>query len=452
MFLKQYSSHFKVNFYLAYPVMLSQLGHVMVGVADSVMVGQLGAEPLAAASLANVIFHVLMTFGIGVSYAITPLVAAADGEGNIRKSAEVLRHGTLINFIIGIILVTMVFVGSRGLYFLDQPVVVVKYAIPYLVIITLSVIPLMFFQSARQFAEGLAHTRQAMYITVASNFLNIFLNYLLIFGKLGFPELGLIGAGIATLISRVIMGISMWIFILKSSRYTPYILEAKMVKWSNSIARKMLRIGLPAGFQFIFEVGAFGISSIMIGWLGAKSLAAHQIAINMASVSYMMATGLSAAATIRVGNQLGKNDIPTLRNVSFSIFIMVAVFMSFFALMFIFGRHYLPSLYISDNEVIGLATSLLVIAAFFQISDGVQVVGLGALRGMSDVKIPALITFIAYWIIGLPVGYVLGFKVGLGIQGIWYGLLTGLTVAAILLFLRFNLLTKKLITVSRSSK
>lgn len=424
----------------------------MVGVADSMMVGQLGAEPLAATSLANVIFHLLMTFGIGVSYAITPLVAAADGEGNIRKSAEVLKHGTIINFVIGIILVMIVLAGSEGLYFLDQPIVVVNFAIPYLVIITMSVIPLMLFQSARQFAEGLAHTTQAMYITVASNILNVLLNYLLIFGKFGFPELGLIGAGIATLISRVIMAISMWVFVLSTARYTPYIREARLVKWSNTIAKKMLRIGLPAGLQFIFEVGAFGVSSIMIGWLGAKSLAAHQIAINMAAVSYMMATGLSAAATVRVGNQLGKNDIPTLRKIAFSIFMMVVIFMSIFALIFILGRHYLPSLYISDGEVLSLASSLLVIAAFFQISDGVQVVGLGALRGLSDVKIPAFITFVAYWVIGLPVGYVLGFKFDFGMQGIWYGLLAGLTVAAVLLFLRFHLSTKKLLVVDESSK
>lgn len=427
--------------------MLSQLGHVMVGVADSVMVGQLGAEPLAAASLANVIFHLLMTFGIGVSYAITPLVAAADGEGDIRKSAEVLKHGTIINFVIGIILIIMVLLGSEGLYHLDQPIVVVDYAIPYLLIITMSIVPLMLFQSARQFAEGLAHTRQAMYITVGSNILNILLNYMLIFGKLGFPELGLIGAGIATLISRVIMAIIMWIFILRSSKYTPYILEARLVKWNAIIARKMLRIGLPAGLQFIFEVGAFGVSSIMIGWFGAKSLAAHQIAINMASVSYMMATGLSSAATIRVGNQLGKKDIPVLRKVAFSIFMMVVIFMLIFALIFILGRYYLPSLYINDAEVLTLATSLLVIAAFFQISDGVQVVGLGALRGLSDVKIPAFITFLAYWVIGLPTGYVLGFKLNFGVQGIWYGLLIGLSVAAVLLFLRFHHSTKKLLEV-----
>ena len=423
---------------LAYPVMLSQLGHTLVGVADSMMVGQLGTEPLAAAALGNVIFHVLMTFGIGVSYAITPLVAAADGEGNIEKSASVLKHGTLINFTISLILVLLVFAGGNGLGFLDQPQDVLKLAIPYLGIITISIIPLMLFQSGRQFAEGLSQTRQAMIVTVFSNVVNIGLNYLLIFGKLGFPAMGLNGAGYATLISRVLMALVIWMYLRRSARYSPYFNVMASVKLRWKKAKELLRIGLPAGFQFIFEVGAFGFSTIMIGWFGAKQLAAHQIAINMASISYMMASGLAAAATIRVGNQLGRKDFPTLQKAAFSIFIMVIIFMSVFAAIFVVGRTFLPSLYIHDLEVIGIASSLLIIAALFQISDGVQVVGLGALRGLADVKIPTLITFVAYWIIGLPLGYVLGFTFNLGINGIWYGLSFGLTVAAIMSFVRFR--------------
>jgi len=230
---------------------------------------------------------------------------------------------------------------------------------------------------------------------------------------------------------------------LKSRRYKPYLETARREKIARSMISKMLKLGLPTGFQFIFEVGAFGFASIMIGWLGTKSLAAHQIAINMASVSYMMATGLSAVATIRVGNQLGRKDIPMLRSIAFSIFIMVTIFMTTFAVIFIVGRRFIPGLYIDDPEVIGIASSLLIIAALFQISDGVQVVGLGALRGLTDVKIPTFITFVSYWIIALPLGYVLGFTLGFGINGIWWGLLTGLTVAAVLLFLRFNSSTKK---------
>jgi len=449
--LQKIRKHYKTNFFLAYPIMLSQLGHTMVGVADSVMVGQLGTDPLAAAALSNVIFHVLMTFGIGVSYAITPLVAAADGVGNIKESASTLKHGTLINFSISLILLLLVVVGGRGLYYLNQPEQVLELSLPYLNIIIISIIPLMLFQSGRQFAEGLSQTRQAMVVTIAGNVLNIALNYILIFGKLGFPALGLNGAGYATLISRILMAILMWLYLIKSDRYSKYFAIIKQIKTSLIMIRKMLRIGIPAGLQFIFEVGAFGLSTIMIGWFGAQSLAAHQIAINMASISYMMASGLAAAATIRVGNQLGKRDIPTLRAVSFSIFVMVIFFMTTFALIFVLGRNYFPTLYINENEVIVIASSLLAIAALFQISDGIQVVGLGALRGLADVKIPTFITFVAYWIIGLPVGYVLGFKLKLGVQGIWYGLSLGLSIAAILLFIRFNRLTKKLLMQNTKS-
>ena len=282
-----------------------------------------------------------------------------------------------------------------------------------------------------------------MFITIAGNALNIFLNWVLIFGKLGFPAYGILGAGYATLISRFVIAGGMWAYLQGSSRYSQYLARLRSIKITRQVISKMLHIGLPTGFQFIFEVGAFGFSAIMIGWMGAKPLAAHQIAINMAAISYMMASGLSAAATIRVGNQLGRKDILTLRNVAFSIFIMVVIFMMSFALLFIVGRFFLPTLYIDDSEVIGLASSLLIIAAFFQISDGVQVVGLGALRGLADVKIPTLITFISYWIIALPVAYLLGFTLDMGINGIWWGLLIGLTVAAVSLFIRFNGQTRK---------
>lgn len=262
--MNSYRSHFHRNFLLAYPVMLSQLGHVLVGVADSMMVGQLGAEPLAAASLGNVLFHLLMTFGVGVTYAITPLVAAADGEGNIERSSSVLKHGIVINTTIGFILLLVVFIGKEGLYYLDQPEVVLQLAIPYLLIITGSIVPFMIFQTGRQFAEGLSLTRQAMVITIGSNVINIGLNYLLIFGKLGFPALGLNGAGIATFIARTLMAIIMWMYLMKASRFKPYLAAMKTIQLHWEKAKEMLRIGLPAGLQFIFEVGAFGFSAIMI--------------------------------------------------------------------------------------------------------------------------------------------------------------------------------------------
>jgi len=206
----------------------------------------------------------------------------------------------------------------------------------------------------------------------------------------------------------------------------------------------MLKIGVPTGFQFVFEVGAFSTAAIMMGWMGVNALAAHQIAINLASVSYMMASGLSAAAMVRVGNQLGRKDIVTLRDVAFSIFGMVVMFMSFFAILFVVFRNYLPLIYLDDIGVVNTAATLLIIAGIFQLSDGLQVVALGALRGLSDLKVPTLVTLIAYWVVGLPLGYVLAFVFDMREIGVWIGLLTGLTATAILLIYRFDRLTKRM--------
>ncbi|MDH5366729.1 MAG: MATE family efflux transporter [Cyclobacteriaceae bacterium] len=442
---KGYTDHFKKNYLLAYPVMLSQLGHVMVGVADNMMVGRLGAIPLAAASLGNAVFFMLLTFGIGVSYAITPLVAAADGEGNKGKIIQVFKHGLVINGITGVILFTIILLGGQGLHYMNQPIKVVEQAIPYLTIITFSILPLMFFQTFKQFAEGLSNTKQAMYITLTSNVINVVLNYIFIYGKLGFPAMGLLGAGYATLISRIIMAIAMGMYIYRNPRFASYRQGFQFGGYVNKMFRKMLNLGIPSGMQFSFEVSAFAGAAIMIGWISAEALAAHQIAINLAAISYMMASGLSAAATIRVGNQLGRKNIVILRRAAFSIYMMVLIFMSVWAVIFFMGRYFLPSLYIDDIAVIEQASILVIIAGLFQLSDGVQVVSLGALRGLSDVKVPTWLTFIAYWGLGLPIGYYLGFVVNWGAEGIWYGLLIGLSAVGISLFFRFNSLTKKLL-------
>ncbi|UII23040.1 MATE family efflux transporter [Fulvivirga ligni] len=443
---KLFIGHLKKNFLLAYPVMLSQLGHMMVNVADSMMVGRLGALPLAGASLAMVVFNLLLMFGIGVSYAITPLVAAADGEKDTEKSSSYLKHALVINVITGIILFIGVKLGSSVLYHINQPPEVVKISIPYLNIIMLSLIPLMVFQTFRQFAEGLSFTKQAMIVVIGSNLANVGLNYLFIYGSdsLNIPMMGLNGAGWASFIARVILALWMVLYIYKGRAFQAYRSGFSLGDYSRKIFKKLLSIGLPAGFQFVFEVGAFGFAVIMIGWIGTKQLAAHQIAINLAAVSYMMVSGLSAAATIRVGNQLGKKNIGTLKIAASTLFIMAVMFMSATALTFIIGRYWLPTLYINDAEVIELASSLLIIAGLFQISDGIQVVSLGALRGLEDVKTPTILTFIAYWVLALPIGYYLAFHMDMGAQGVWYGLLIGLSLVASIMITRFYILTRKL--------
>lgn len=451
MIADKYKHHFKQTFWIAYPVVLSQLGHVMVGVFDNIMVGQLGKTPLAASSLANSVFYVFLTFGLGVSLAVTPFVAAADGEGKPKKAGRMLSHGLLVNTVFGVGLVLMLVLASPVLRWLDQPEEVVTLAIPYLWIIATSIFPFLIFQSFRQFAEGLSMTRQAMVITLLANALNILGNYLLIYGKWGFPAMGLNGAGWSTLFSRVVMAVAMAYYVLNNARFKAYLSGFQFKKWSKKIIRDLLNIGVPTGFQYIFEVGAFGAAAIMMGWFGTVPLAAHQIAINLASITYMMALGIGAAATVRVGNQWGKNDIQSLRDAGFMAYAMAIIFMSGGALLFTLGRYFLPSLYIDDDTVIQVAASFMFIAALFQLSDGIQVVGTGVLRGISDAKIPTLICFFSYWVLALPLSYFLGHKMGYGPIGIWYGLFVGLSVAGVLLFIRFQRQTKRLRTAAHEA-
>ena len=439
--LQTYRTHVKTTFLIAYPVMLSQLGHILVGVADSMMVGALGAEPLAAVSLANSLISLGLMFGIGVSIAITPLVAAADGGDTSYAPSLIFRHGFVINTVAGFVLTGLLAASASVLPWFNQPPRVVELTIPYLIITALSLIPFMVFQTFRQYAEGLSFTRTAMVITLSANLLNVLLNYLLIYGYAGLPTMGLNGAGVATLIARWVMAGAMTLYVVRASwfRWSPLRLRSLQ----QGLLRKMLRIGVPTGFQYIFEVGTFSFASIMMGWLGTQALAAHQIALNLAAISYMVATGLAAAATVRIGNQLGKRDFPNLRRVGWSALMMSTALMSVSAGIFLMFNDLLPTFYVDEVPVIDIAASLLVIAAFFQLSDGIQAVALGILRGMSDVKIPTLITLVSYWGVGLPIAYVLAFPMGWGPQGIWVGLLISLTVAAAWLVQRFRRLSSR---------
>jgi MATE family multidrug resistance protein len=435
--------HFKITSTLALPVVLSQLGQVSVGVADSMMVGRIGAVELAAASLGNSIFFVLLMFGMGISMGITPLVSIAEGKGKMKRISSLFQHGLWINIFTAILLIGIIMVLAQGLQFLNQPEEVVQITIPYLLIITASMFPFMIFQTFKQFAEGLSQTKQAMYVTIFCNLVNVFLNWVLIYGNLGAPELGLNGAGIATLISRVLMPIMMGWYVIRSKRYRLFNLQFGIKKLRFFMINRILKIGVPTGFQYIFEVSAFSAAAIMMGWIGVNALAGHQIAINLASISYMMAAGLSTAGMIRVSNQIGKGNQKSMREAGMVVFGMVLVFMFTSAVLFVVFRYTLPTFYIDNTEVIQISASLLVIAGLFQLSDGVQVVGLGVLRGMEDVKFPTIITLIAYWVLGLPLGYYLAFELEMGAQGIWYGLLIGLSITAVVLFFRFNALSKK---------
>lgn len=442
--LTDYTKEFFKNYKLAYPIMLGQLGHILVGFVDNIMIGQLGAAPLAAVSLGNSLVMFALFLGIGFSFAITPLIAEADGEEDYIKGRQVFQHGLLMCGVLGILLLLILVFSKPVLYYLDQPEHVVELAIPYLNIIAMSMFPMMLFQGFKQFADGLSLTKYAMYATIGANLLNVLLNYLLIYGIWFFPRLELEGAAIGTLVSRVFLLVFLFVILFKKPKLKPYFVLMKK-SLQKIIFKRLFNLGFPTALQMIFEGGIFTATVLLAGTLGAQAQAANQIALNLASMTFMIAVGLGVTATIRVGNQKGKKDFESLRRIAFSIFMQVFIIMAGFALGFIVLKDFLPTLYIDDIYVTSIASQLLIIAAIFQLSDGLQVTILGALRGMQDVKIPTLICFIAYWVIGFPISYFTGKADVLGNIGIWLGLLAGLTASAIMLFFRFNYLTKKML-------
>ena len=452
--LQQYTKEFKYNLSLSFPVILGLLGHTIVQLVDNIMVGQLGTTELAAISLGNSFVFIAMSLGIGFSTAITPLVAQADGRKNRAAAQDVLSHGVVLCTVLGVSLFIAVFSARKLMYSMGQPPAVVEFAFPYLKWVAASLVPLIIFQAYKQFADGLSKTRPAMYATVFSNILNVILNYFLIFGYGGFPKMGVEGAAIGTLIARIGAVIFILLFIQYHPLFKGYSLRIGFKKQRISLFKKILSLGFPSALQMFFEVAFFTMAIWMSGILGKNSQAANQIALNLSAMTFMFAMGLGVVAMIRVGNQFGMKTYADLRRIAISLFLLIGLFDVLFCIIYLSFNEQLPWIYLENYgaatpadtlEVVSIAAGLLLVSGFFQITDGLQAVILGALRGIQDVNIPTTLTFISYMVIGLPVSYYLGLKTSLGAVGIWLGLLTGLSTSALLLFLRFQHQTKKLL-------
>lgn len=440
-FIKTYTAHFKATMQLAWPIMLGQLGQVMMGIVDALMVGNVGEKYLAAANASNAVFFLVTIFGIGVSTAVAPLVSMAVAEKNEAKTGGILRGAYKAAVIVGIGIQLILSVLILNFGSLGQPEEVTPLATEFLWILSFSVIPMVLFLCTKQFADGLSYTKPAMIITVAALAFNAFVNWLLIYGNWGFPELKLAGAGYATTLTRVLMVLVMLAYIHTAPNIRKYIVQRPVNV--NHYLRSILKMGIPSGMQYFFEIAAFGGAAIMAGWISITASAAHGIAISLASFTYMAATGISAAGAIRVGGYYGQQDALGIRKAGYAALLLGMGWMVLACGIFLLFKRSLVGLYITHPQVELVAGGLLVIAAFFQLSDGIQTIGLGILRGIADVKAPTYITFFSYWGIGIPVGYVLGFYTGMGINGIWIGLLIGLTVSAVFLTLRFFRLTRK---------
>jgi MATE family multidrug resistance protein len=448
MSLQPYSQHIRKTLLLALPVCFSQLGHMMVGFVDTAMVGRIdgiGSKAQAAMNITNSIYMLVLVFGLGIGFGLTPLVAAADGARKPSRITELFRNALLVNTTVGIVLFLALLFVSPVLHYLHQDSGVVEIAIPFMNVMILSLVPLSIYSTCKQFAEGLSDTRMAMVISLSGNIMNILLNYSLIFGHWGVKPMGVMGACWGSFFARLFMALAMVAYVYLKPSYRIYRDAFRMKNYSLATMKEILALGVPTGLQWVFEVGAFSFAGLMAGTLSVEKQAAHQVALTIAACTYMFASGLSAAVSVRTGNAFGRKDRGEMRRAGFTGFFIVAIFMFVCAILFIFCRHSLASLLSQDPAVLDTASSLLIIAAFFQLSDGLQVVGLGALRGINDTRFPTLLTLVAYWVIGLPTSYLLGLHYGLGVAGIWYGFVIGLSFSALGLIWRFERISRMIL-------
>ena len=453
-----YLPYYKRNLKVALPVMLTQFGAALVGLADSIMVGHYGTADLAAVSFSNAIFFTVMVFSMGTLMAITPLVGQLYGRlekimansqwptENIREEIAHKHEQIASGFANGLVYTGLMCLFSLLLLapcipFLDafgQEPEVVTCARPYYILIVCSIVPFLLFCFFRQFLEGLGNTLVAMLITLGCNLLNIGLNWVLIFGHWGFAPMGAAGAGWATLISRLLMPVCFFAVMLVKADWRRYLLSVFDRLVTRREVEHLLTVGVPIGLQSFAEAFLFTASFVIIGWISKEALAAHHIANQMAELTFMLALGIGAATTIRVSNQMGKGDLQAVRMASRGSIHLCLLMNTIGAAIMILGRNYLPYIFTDDPEVVPIASTLLIIAGTFQYADGLQCIGAAMLRGIQDVRVPMRIAVFAYILIGLPLGLFLAFRMNLGAEGMWIAFIIALAIPAVLFHIRFN--------------
>lgn len=435
--------HTKDTLHLAWPLVLTQVGQVLTGMVDNIFLGRIGSAQQAAGILSNNLYMLVLVFVMGMSYAITPLVTGAHEKNDLLRKASLFKNALFLNTFIAVLCFIILFLSSGVLYHMKQPREVAELAVPFFGILIFSIIPVSFFFTSKQYCEGLSNTRMALFISLIGNLLNILLNYLMIYGKFGFPEMGYIGSAWASFIARLFMGVSFLIFIFKSSVTREINTVFKKVKVNTREFMNLWRLGFNTAMQFTFEVAAFVIAGFMAGVFGKEHIDAHGIALSIAAFTYMFGSGIGSAATIRAGIYKAQQNRKEIKHASAAAIQLVLLVMGAFGLLFILLNRYLPMVFSMESQIIQMASSLLIIAAMFQLFDGMQVVIIGILRGLEDVRIPTLITLVGYWIIALPLAYLLAFTFRLETMGIWIALLCSLIFVAGGLLWRLNYLIKK---------
>ena len=433
---------------LAVPMVLNQVSQHMIQVIDSAMIGRVGVVQLAASAFAASVFTIPIVFCFGLAITVSVLVSSAYGEDNLKKANHALRLGLVISSAVAAVLVVLFMAGAPLLKYLGQTDEVYREAVPYYFMLLVSMVPAIVFACSKNYMEAMSRPWIPLWVTVGMLLSNVFFNWVFIFGKLGAPELGLVGAGIGTLLARLLSAAALLIFIGvdPSWNFKFFTLDWVRIKWFE--AREFLALGIPSGFQIIFEVSAFVMAAIMMGWIGEATLAAHQISINVAALTFMVVLGISFATTIRVGQFLGRKDYQGLRRAGVVGWVTNATFMFTCMVMLIAFRSVIPTWFVENSQVVEIASGLLIIAAMFQVFDGIQISMMSSLRGMRDVKVPTYIVMFVYYGVCLPLAYLLAFRAGLQGVGIWIGLASGLALSALLLSVRFYIKSRKLILES----
>ena len=443
-FFHTYKDQYIKSLRLAAPVMLSQVGIASVQLFDNAMVGKLGALPLAAVSFGGTVFFLVFIFVTGISMALTPLVGEQYIQGRFRVVASYFQNSLVLYTIIGILAFILQYALIPLMYCLGQPTEVVDMAIPYYKYIVWSIIPHMVFYAFKQFLEGIGNTTINMVIIISTNLINIFFNWLLIYGNWGFPRMEAAGAGLATLISRICAPIFVVVYFMYKERARRYFHYFKQENFKWHYSKTLLKVGSPIASQMLMEGSAFALTAVMVGWIGTTAIAANQIALTISNFAFMVVLGLSAATTIRISHEYGRNDLKELKKAANASWHLGLAWNTFTALMFIIFRTQLAQIFNTDPEVVSLASKLLLFVAAFQFSDGLQSIFVGILRGIQDVNKVMVIAFFSYLVINLPVGYFCAFVFGWGASGLWIGFIFGLTIASVLLITRFRKQYKRL--------
>jgi MATE family multidrug resistance protein len=434
---------FSKTLQIAVPIIISNIAQISLLLIDSAMIGRINYLQLAASSLVINVMAIPQVIGMGMTVAMSPLIAIANGKKDVLTASKILFNGLILCTITSLLLSFCLVLNKNIIFHLGQDYTVAKLATPFYEIIAWSLIPLLMFMAVKQFTDALEFTRTGMLLTIISLPINAFLNWIFIYGKFGMPRLELYGAGIATFITRIIITVTLIIVVLSHPVFKPYIkIWRKAWKIKFELWKELLQIGIPSSLQYGMESGAFSVSGIMIGWLGATAQAAHQIALNVAAATFMVALGLSLGASIRVANAYGRGEKYQLHIIGKSTIAGGLIYGFFCAGLFIALKNVLPFIFTNDVKVTAMASTLLIFGALFQVSDTSQAIGVGLLRGIKEVKLPTAFVGIAYWLIGIPTGYYLAFKINMGASGIWIGFVAGLTVSALLLNKRFLNKTK----------